>query len=111
LSEAAEESIYNRACVKQSFQRAKRCGLFRSDGTNRLHGRRHVGPVGGNERFTAVGQDQKKIESTVPMEGLKNSEGFTLERMTSTDNRDSLGKVLMMGSVSYVPSIESITTN
>jgi len=29
---------------------------------------------------------------------------LTVERMASTDNRDSLGKVLMMGSVSYVPS-------
>src|SRR5260370_42068034 len=74
LSEATEESIYNRACVKQSFQRAKRCGLSRSDSTRRPHGWRNVGPVGRNERFTAVGQNQKEIQSNVPMDGLKSSE-------------------------------------
>ena len=74
LSEAAEESIYNRTGVKQSFQRVKRCGLFRSDSTKRLHGGRNVGPVGRDERFTAVGQNQKEIQSTVPMDGPKNSE-------------------------------------
>ena len=36
----------------------------------------------------------------MPMDGLKNSERFTFEWMTRPDNRDSLRKVLMMGSVS-----------
>jgi hypothetical protein len=34
------------------------------------------------------------------MGGLKNSERFTFEWMALANNRDSLGKVLMMGSVS-----------
>jgi hypothetical protein len=37
------------------------------------------------------------------MDGLKNSERFTFEWMTPANNRDFLGKVLMMGSVSYSP--------
>ena len=41
----------------------------------------------------------------MPMGGLKNSERFTFEWMTPANNRDFLGKVLMMGSVSYSPSI------
>src|SRR2546429_5702702 len=32
-----------------------------------------------------------------------NSERFAFERMARTNNRDSLRKVLMIGSVSYVP--------
>jgi hypothetical protein len=60
--------------VKQVFQRAKRGGLIRSDSTRKLLGERNVGPVGRDERFTAVGQDQKKTQSTVPMDGPKNSE-------------------------------------
>jgi len=45
----------------------------------------------------------------VPMGGLKNSERFTFEWMTPANNRDFLGKVLMMGSVSYSPLTRSIT--
>ena len=41
----------------------------------------------------------------MPKDRPKNPERLTVERMASTDNRDSLGKVLMMGSVSYVPLI------
>jgi hypothetical protein len=41
----------------------------------------------------------------VPKDRPKNPERLTVERMASADNRDSLGKVLMMGSVSYVPLI------
>jgi hypothetical protein len=36
----------------------------------------------------------------MPMGGLKNSERLTFEWMTRANNRDSFGKVLMMGSVS-----------
>jgi hypothetical protein len=45
-SEAAEESIYDGACVKQVFLRAKRCGLIRSDGNVKLRSGRNVRPVG-----------------------------------------------------------------
>src|SRR5438094_9518276 len=72
LSEAAEESIYNRTCVKQSFQRAKRCGLFRSDSTKRLRGGCNVGLVAWDERLTSFGQTHKEIHSTLPIYGPKN---------------------------------------
>jgi hypothetical protein len=74
LSEAAEESIYDGACVKQAFLRAKRCGLIRSDDNVRLRSGRHVRPVGRNQRFAAVGQDQKEKQSAVPMDSPKNGE-------------------------------------
>jgi len=110
-SEAAEESIYDGACVKQVFQGAQRGDLFCRDATRRLHGGRNLGPIGRNERFTSVGQDQQEIQPTVPMGGLKNSERFTFEWMTPANNLDFLGKVLMMGSVSWCPSIEFRMTN
>jgi hypothetical protein len=37
---------------------------------------------------------------------LPNSEGLALKRMTNPSYGYSLGKVLMMGSVSWFPSIE-----
>lgn len=74
MSEAAEESIHDGAYVKQVFPRAKRGSLIRSDSTVRLHGGRNIRPVGRDERFTAVGQDQKEIQSAVPMDGAKNSQ-------------------------------------
>jgi hypothetical protein len=72
LSEAAEESIYDGTCMKQVFQRAKHCGLIRSD--SRLYGGRKVRPVGRDERFSAVRQDQNEMQSAVPMDSPKNSE-------------------------------------
>lgn len=39
-----------------------------------LHGERNVGPVGRDERFTAVGQDQQEMQSAVSMDGPKNGE-------------------------------------
>jgi hypothetical protein len=73
-SKAAEESIYDGAGVKQVFPRAKRCGLLRRDGILRLYGERNVRPVGRDEGFRAVGQDQNEMQSTVPMDGPKNSQ-------------------------------------
>ena len=74
MSEAAEESIHDGAYVKQVFPGAQRGSLIRSDSTVRLHGGRNIRPVGRDERFTAVGQDQKEIQSAAPMNGAKNSE-------------------------------------
>jgi hypothetical protein len=74
LNEAAEESIYDGACVKQVFLRAKRCGLIRSDGNVRLRNGRKIRPVGRDQRLTAVGQDQKEKQSAVPMDSPKNGQ-------------------------------------
>ena len=74
MSEAAEESIHDGAYVKQVFPRAQRGSLIRSDSTVRLHGGRNIRPVGRDERFTAVGQDQQEMQSAVSMDGPKNGE-------------------------------------
>ena len=65
-----------------------------------LCGRGQIGPVGRNQRFTAIGQDQNEKQPTFPMHRPENVERLAFERMASADNSDLLGEVLMMGSVS-----------
>ena len=107
--DAVEESIDDRSCVQQVFQRAK--GRGRGCRREGLYGRGEVGPIGGNQRFTAIGQDQDEKELTLPMHRPENVERLAFERMPRSDNGDLFRKVLMMGSVSCVPSIESTTTD
>ena len=111
FSKAAEESIHERRCMNQGFQRAKCRGLIRMDrSTGRLGGYK-ICPVSGDERLAAIRQDQKEKQPPFAMHCPQNAERFAFERMARTDNCDCLRKVLMMGSVSYVPSILFHTPN
>ncbi len=102
-SEAAKESIHDGAGVKQVFERAEGCRRRCREGLGRGD---QIGPIGGDQGFTAIRQDQNELQSAMPMDIPKNSERLAFERMAGTDNGDSFGEVLMMGSVSYVPSIQ-----
>ena len=62
-----------------------------------------IGPIGRDQRLTAIGQDQNEMQSTLTMRPLHNVQGSAIEGMTSTDNGDLLRKVLLMGSVSWLP--------
>ena len=86
--------------MKQVFQRPE-CGLGRRGG---LIGCGQVGPIGRKESLTAVGQDQDEKEPTFPMHRPENVQRLPFEGMAGADNRDLLGEVLMMGSMSYVRS-------
>ena len=56
-SEAAEESIDDSPCMQQVFERAE-CGRGRCRGRlYRVCVRGEIGPVGRNQRFTAIGQN------------------------------------------------------
>ena len=59
-----------------------------------------IRPVSGDQRLTAIGQDQDEIHSPFATHRSKKLKRPSLKRMTRADDRDSLGKVLMMGSVS-----------
>ena len=83
--------------MQQVFQRAECCSGWR---TNGLCGRRQVGPIGRNQRLTAIGQDQDEKELTFPMHRSEDVELSAFERMARSDNSNHFGKVLMMGSVS-----------
>jgi len=100
-SEAAEESIYHGPCMKQVFERAE-CCCCRCRGA--LCGQGQIGPIGRDQRLTAIGQDQNEMQSTLTMHPLHNVQGSAIERMASPDNGDLLRKVLMMGSVWWLPS-------
>src|SRR5215831_20185924 len=107
-SEAAEESIYHGPCMKQVLERAECCC---GRGRGELCRQYQIGPIGRDQRLTAIGQDQNKMQSTLTMRPLHNVQGSALERMASTDNGDLLGKVLMMGSVSWLPLTPFHTAN
>jgi len=102
--DAVEESIDDRSCVKQILKRAeggrRRC-------CERVCGRDEIGPIGRNQRLTAIRQGQNKQEPTFPMQSPEHVERLAFEGMTSTDDDDLLGEVLMMGSVSWVLSTTS----
>ena len=108
-SEAAEESVYDSACMKQVFQRAECCHGMCRESSLRLCKRGKVSPVRRDKRFTAVGQDQNEKQSTVSMYRSKNRERFTFKRMARTNNSNSLRKVLMMGSVSQFLLMDFLT--
>jgi len=105
-SEAAEESVYEGTRVKQVFQRAEGCGSLCRANLLRLSKRGKIRPVHRDQRFTAIGQDQNEMQSTLAMNRSKNVERPAFEWMASTDDGNSLRKVLMMGSVSCLPLIK-----
>jgi hypothetical protein len=59
-----------------------------------------IGPIGRNQRFTAIGQDQNEKQPTFTVHRPENVERFAFERMASANNSYLLREVLMMGSVS-----------
>jgi hypothetical protein len=96
-SETAKKSIDDRACVKQVFERAE-CGC--GGCTDGWSGRGQVGPIGRNQRFAAIGQNENEKEPTFAMHGPENVERSAFERMARANNGDLFGEVLRTGSVS-----------
>jgi hypothetical protein len=101
-SEAAEESVDHGAGVKQVFERAEGRRRECREGLCR---RGQIGPIGRNQRFTAVRQDEHEQPSTFAVQRPQKVERLAFERMARTDDRDLFREVLMMGSVSWFPLI------
>ena len=93
--------------MKQVLERAQRSRRCRAE----LYRQGQIGPIGRDQRLTAIGQDQNEMQSTLTMCPLENVQGSAIERMASTDNGDLLGKVLLMGSVSWLPLTPFHTAN
>ena len=83
--------------MQQVFQSTECWRGWRTDG---WCGRGQVGPIGRNQRLTAIGQDQDEKEPTFLMHRPENVEPLAFERMPRSDNGDLFRKVLMMGSMS-----------
>jgi hypothetical protein len=98
-NDAAEESVNDGACVKQVLQGAERCRRLCRKRFRRLCCRPQVSPIRGDHGLAAIGQDQNQHQSALSVCRPKNVERLTFKRMPSADNYNSLGKVLLMGSV------------
>ena len=98
-NDAAKQSVNDGACVKQILQGAERFRRLCRKRFLRLSCRGQVSPVRSDHGLAAVGQDQNRRQSAFSVCRPRNVQRFTLKRMPSADNCNSLGKVLMMGSV------------
>jgi hypothetical protein len=102
--EAVEESVGDGTCVKQVLYGAQRGFGLHRESLSRLSHTEQICPVRGDQRLTAIRQNQDEIRLPLAMRRPKNLKRFSLKGMASADDRDSLRKVLMMGSVSWFPS-------
>ena len=66
-----------------------------------------IRPVSGDPRLTAVGQEEHELQAGAHAHLSEDLQGLAFEGMMPTRDRDVFGEVLMMGSVSYAPSITS----
>jgi hypothetical protein len=105
---ATQQSIHDGACMQQIREQSEAvtgqlswCGALRSV---------KIRPFGGNERSTAVGQDQEQLRTTLPMNAPVYGEALTFEGMMRSSDGDAWRKILVMGSVSGFPSTTSVTT-
>ena len=62
-------------------------------------------PVSGDPRLTAVGQEEHKLQAGAHAHLSEDLQRLAFEGMMRTRDSDAFGEVLMMGSVSCVPSI------
>lgn len=70
-----------------------------------------VGPVGGDQRLASVRQNEHELQA-VGHAGLpQNLQRLSLEWMMRTRDGYAFGELLMVGSVSCLPSIRFPTTN
>jgi hypothetical protein len=93
--------------VKQVFERAEGRRRECREGLCR---RGQIGPIGRNQRLTAVRQDEHEQPSPFAAQGPQKVQRLAFERMARTNDGDLLRKVLMMGIVSWFPSTRSPTS-
>ena len=106
LGRPAQESIDEAAKTQQVIPRADEHRSLRRAG-----GRLKVCPVGGDQRLAAVGQKEHELQAGGHADLAQDLQRMSVKGMVWTRDSDAFGKVLMMGSVSWFPSIESATTN
>jgi hypothetical protein len=105
-SEAAQESIGQVAQPQEILERTDELRTLRCAG-----GILKVGPVRGDQRLTAVRQNEHELQAVWHAGLPKNLQRLSFEWVMRTRDEDAFREVLMVGSVSWCPSIESITTN
>jgi hypothetical protein len=106
LGGPAQESIDEVAKTQQVIPRADEHRSLRRAG-----GRLKVCPVGGDQRLAAVGQKEHELQAGGHADLAQDLQRLPVEGVVRTGDGHPFRKVLMVGSVSCCPSIESITTN
>jgi len=98
LGRPAQESIDEVANTQQVIQRADEHRSLRRAG-----GRFKVCPVGGDQRFTAVWQNEHELQAGGHAGLPQDLQRLSVEGVVRTRDGDAFGEVLMMGSVSWCP--------
>jgi hypothetical protein len=105
-SGAAQESIGKVAEPQEVLERADQLrNLGDADGFLK------IGPVSGDPRLTAVRQKEHELQAGGHAHLSEDLQRLPFEGMMRTRDRYAFGEVLMMGSVSYAPSIRFRTTS
>jgi hypothetical protein len=86
--------------MKQIFDGTQHLRGLHGDGALCMSCRNKTSPSRGNHGLASSGQDQDKVQLALAMDCSENLKRFAFEWVVAASNRDPLGKVLMMGSVS-----------
>jgi hypothetical protein len=62
-----------------------------------------IGPVSGDARLTAIGQEDYELQAGAHTHLSEYRQRVAFERMMRTRDSDAFGEVVMMGSLSYAP--------
>jgi len=106
IGNTAQKGIDDGAKAQQIIQRADE---FRS--MWRVRGVGEVGPVGGDQRLAAVRQNEDELQAGRHTGLPKDLQRLSLEWVMRTGDSHALGKVLIVGSLWWFPSIPSHTAN
>jgi hypothetical protein len=97
---AAQKSINEVAKTQQVIQRAdEHRSLWRAGGSI------EVCPIGGDQRFTAVWQNEHELQAARHAGLPKDLHRLSVEWVMLTRDGHAFGEVLMMGSLWWFPSI------
>ena len=99
-SGAAQQGIGKVAKPQEVLERADELRNLRCAG-----GILKVGPVSGDQRLTAVRQNEHELQAGRHAHFSKDLQRLSFEWVTRTRDDDAFREVLMMGSVSWCPSI------
>ena len=102
MSGAAQESIDQTAKPQQIIQRADQRRGLRKAGRSL-----EVSPIGGDQRLASIRQNENELQAIGHARLPEDLQRLSFEWVMGTGDGHAFGEVLMMGSVSWFPSIIS----
>jgi hypothetical protein len=110
LGRSAQESVDDLAQGEQITEPAERGCAVDIVIAERCVGIAPVGPGGGNERSAAVRQDDEHEQHAASLDAADRGQRPALERVALASDGYLSRNIMAMGSLSTLPSIESITS-